>query len=349
VLGANLAVAVGVALALSLLYGGVRLSELRLTLIVSLVYSNSIGTLAWLLLPKVTPRFARYRPIVKWPLYLAALLAIAIFGSALSSLIFFAFGIFPPGPNWQNYYLNGRFALLITLIVGIGAWLYETLRARLEATTLQLRTRELENERALKLASEARLASLESRIHPHFLFNTLNSISTLIPQDPQRAERLVERLASLLRFSLDSGHSGLVLLSQELKIVADYLEIERARFGPRLSYSIEVPDEMGALEVPPLSLQSLVENSVKHAIAPRPEGGQIRVTGRSDEERAYLEVWDDGPGFTAEAIPDGHGLENLQSRLATLFGGGAKLHVTPLERGASVVISLPQSETAARL
>ncbi|HYM12407.1 MAG TPA: histidine kinase, partial [Bryobacterales bacterium] len=285
VLGANLAVAVAVVLALMLLFGEAKLLELRETLIVALIYSNCIGTLAWLLLPRLMGRCARYNPLASWPLYLFALLALGTIGALLSSAVFFVSGILPPGPNWQNYYVNGRLALLVTLIVGLGVRLYESMRRRLEAATLELRTRELEKERALKHATAARLASLESRIHPHFLFNTLNSISTLIPEDPQRAERLVERLASLLRFSLDSGGGGLVPLRQELKIVTDYLEIEKARFGGRLSYSIEAPDELGSLEVPPLSLQTLVENSVKYAIAPRPSGGRIRVAARSDGGR----------------------------------------------------------------
>src|SRR5205823_3935058 len=125
-----------------------------------------------------------------------------------------------------------------------------------------------ERERALKLATEARLSSLESRIHPHFLFNTLNSISSLIQEDPVRAERLIERMAALLRFSLDSTNAGLVPLYQEMKIVRDYLEIERARFGDRLGFEVNIPAEFDRFEVPPLAIQTLVENSVKYAVSP---------------------------------------------------------------------------------
>src|SRR5437764_15089871 len=102
-----------------------------------------------------------------------------------------------------------------------------------------MRTRQLEEASARKLATEARLSSLESRIHPHFLFNTLNSISSLIREDPVRAERTVERLAALLRYSLDVNARGLAPLRHELKIVRDYLEIEHTRFGERLRYSVE--------------------------------------------------------------------------------------------------------------
>ena len=185
----------------------------------------------------------------------------------------------------------------MTIVAGITIGIYRTLRERLEETTLQLRTKELERERALKLATEAQLASLESRIHPHFLFNTLNSISSLIPEDPVRAERLVEQMAALLRFSLDAHQSGLVPLERELKIVGDYLEIERARFGDRLRYQIDVPADLSQSQIPPLSLQTLVENSVKYAIAPDRAGGEIRITGAAFERRLPGRSLRSGPCF----------------------------------------------------
>ena len=132
-------------------------------------------------------------------------------------------------------------SLVITLLIGLSITSFETLRHKLQSATLELRTRQMEQERANKLLVEARLSSLESRIHPHFLFNTLNSISALIPSDPKRAEDTVGKLASLLRFSLNANHSSLVPLAQELKIVRDYLEIESTRFGARLRYGSLCP------------------------------------------------------------------------------------------------------------
>ena len=199
------------------------------------------------------------------------------------------------------------------MTLGVGMSLYEAQRVRLDAVTLELRTRELEAERDRKLALQARLASLESRLQPHFLFNTLNAITSLIQDDPDQAERMVERLAALLRFSLDASERGLVPLADELKIVADYLEIERARLGERLSFTLDVDADAAGREVPPLAIQTLVENSVKHAIAPRPAGGRIRVTASLAGDRLLLSVWDDGPGFTAAAMRPGHGLDTLQA------------------------------------
>ena len=199
----------------------------------------------------------------------------------------------------------------------------------------------MEHERAYKLLAEARLSSLESRIHPHFLFNTLNSIAALIPTDPVRAEDTVGKLASLLRFSLNANQSGLVPLSQELKIVRDYLEIEKTRFGARLSYKIDVPESLSDVRVPPLALQSIAENSVKHVVSQRAQGAIIRVTGSNNSGRIRLEIIDDGPGFSLDAITPEHGLGNLIARLDLLFGGAGQLDVSRAGGKTTVSLAFP--------
>ncbi len=229
-------------------------------------------------------------------------------------------GVIRRGQYWAEFRASFPFSIVITLMVGLSITSYETMRYKLQAATLELRTRQMEQERAYKLLAEARLSSLESRIHPHFLFNTLNSIAALIPSDPQRAEDTVGKLASLLRFSLNANHSGLVPLGQELKIVRDYLEIEKTRFGARLRYEIAVPECLEDVKVPPLALQSLVENSVKHVVSQRAQGASIQIVGVRDAGRIRLEVIDDGPGFSLDAITPEHGLGNLIARLELLFG-----------------------------
>ncbi len=235
---------------------------------------------------------------------------------------------------------------LVVVAVGFGMLLYESQRARLDAVTLELRGKEIEHARAQKMAIEARLASLESRLHPHFLFNTLNAILALIREDPDHAERTVERLATLLRFSLDATERGLVPLGQELKIAVDYLEIERTRLGERLSYALDIDPDVTACEVPPLVIQTLVENSIKHAIAPRPGGGHVRVEASARGDRMTLTVWDDGPGFTPAAVPPGHGLDNLRGRLAGRYGPAATLDITRRDGGTLVTVSLPRTPAA---
>ena len=309
----------------------------------SFVYVAIIGGMAEATLPTVWPACCRYPAPLSWPLRIGSLLVLAVVGSFIAGLIFVALGWVHYGNLRAEFFGSLKLTTILTLAFGLAIGAYESLRARLDATTLALRTEELARERALKLATEAQLASLESRIHPHFLFNTLNSISSLIPEDPKAAERLVERMAALLRFSLDSRQSGLVPLENEIKIVTDYLEIEKARFGERLQYHIDLPADLNSAGIPPLSIQTLVENSVKFTVAPSRAGGEVRIRGARQNGHLRLEVADSGPGFQLDSAPAGHGIDNLRSRLAVLYGPAAALSTTLQEHGAAVILSIPQS------
>ncbi len=325
---------------------GMSGSQLVQALTTSLVFGNCCGTIMALVMPRVAPLFARKPFPWSWVYYLSTLLVLSAIGCLISVLILTRIGAFRPADFWIIFRFSLVVAAVIALVIGVSRYLYEGLRHRLEVTTRKLQLKELEEERARKLAVEARLSSLESRIHPHFLFNTLNSISSLIQEDPKLAERLVERLAALLRFSLDSNQTSTVSLGRELKIVTDYLEIEKARFGDRLRYSIDVPAELQAIEVPPLAVQTLVENSLKHVVAARRGGGEVRITARAAGERVKIEVRDDGPGFTAGSIKAGHGLDNLKSRLAALFDDRAALELSTCSGQTAVTISLPYAAAA---
>jgi signal transduction histidine kinase len=307
------------------------------------VFSNCILTLVGIVLLRLAPRFAGQRFYVRWPLLMIFLAGCAILGFCLGVIINSTLEIRPRDyRSWLDLPGDLYLALLLTSAFGISGYLYEVVRTRLDTTTLRLHTAELERERARKLAAEARLASLESRIHPHFLFNTLNSISGLIHEDAALAERMVERLAALLRFSLELGAHSVVSLEQELKIATDYLEIERVRFGDRLQYKVEVPPSLHTIEVPPLTLQTLLENSIKHVATHRPGGIEIQILARRMEDRVSIEVLDDGPGFTPAAMKPNHGLDNLRERLRNLFGDEATLDLTRTIDGMSCVrVSLP--------
>jgi LytS/YehU family sensor histidine kinase len=153
-------------------------------------------------------------------------------------------------------------------------------------------------------------------------------------------------MAALLRFSLDANQAGLVPLSAELKVVGDYLEIERARFGDRLRYRIDVASELGETRVPALAVQTLVENSVKYAVAPSRAGGEIRIAGTRENGSLRVAVTDRGPGFALESAPAGHGLANLKDRLATLFGNRAALTLDRREDSNSMILTVPQNGDA---
>jgi hypothetical protein len=311
----------------------------------ALAQSLVITWLATWTLSQVMRRLRTAGAAIVWAVVVALLLGVAVAGTALSCG---ALSLLDAAP-WRGVWACARSSLplsaLLTATIGIAMLLYEAQRDRLDAVTLDLRTRQLEHERASKVALEARLATLEARLHPHFLFNTLNAISALVREDPDEAERTVERLAALLRFSLDATQRGLVPLGDEMKIVVDYLEIERTRLGERLSYALKIVPGLAGWMIPPLAIQTLVENSVKHAIAPRPDGGHIRVEASARADSLVVAVWDDGPGFSAGAMTHGHGLDTLRGRLAARFGPDATLEIARQDGGALVTLTLPHVGT----
>ncbi|HWE87368.1 MAG TPA: histidine kinase [Terracidiphilus sp.] len=328
---------------LYIIIGKSGMSESGRRLISSLVYTTLIGLPSSVLLNAIAHTFSHRFGRWIWLVYSAVIFTIATLGSFLAAILLIASGVIPHGLR-DELRLSWPLALLISFVVGLSMISFETMRFKLQTATLALRTQEAERERAYKLLAEAQLSSLESRIHPHFLFNTLNSIAALIPSDPRRAEDTVAKLASLLRFSLTANPSGLVPLARELKIVHDYLEIESTRFGPRLRYEIAVSEDLLDLRTPPLSLATLVENAVKHVASQRPEGAHIRVTGARRDSGVLLEVIDNGPGFALSAIPPDHGLGNLIARLELLFGDRAALRVARRENETVVSIEFPAGD-----
>ncbi len=308
----------------------------------AVIYSFTIGLPASVTLVRLGRARLAGGKRVGLVLRLLVLLACALVGCLVSGVLFAMIGLNPIQDYWKEFRQSLLFSTVITLTFGLSVSFYQEVQFRLETAMLEIRTRQMEEERARKLAAEARLASLESRIHPHFLFNTLNAISALIPKDPKRAEDMVGKLASLLRFSLNANQAGLVPLAQEMEIVRAYLEIEKARFDARLRYTIDIPTEAEGIGVPPLSIESLVENSIKHVIAKRPEGGEIHVRATAEQDRLELEVSDTGAGFAMDTIPTGHGLDSLSGRLFLLFGAGARLETVRNGTYASVRVSLPR-------
>lgn len=182
--------------------------------------------------------------------------------------------------------------------------------------------RESELARALQLA-ELRL--LKTQLNPHFLFNALNAVRSLIADDPPRAQGAVTRLANTLRYTLRPGRGELVTLAQELEIVADYLELESMRFEDRLRVEYDVTSEAGRVPIPVMLLQTVVENAIKHGIAELPAGGVIKISGVVRNDELVLEVMNPRPAVAEPASHEGIGLRNADERLRLLFGPRARL------------------------
>ncbi len=307
----------------------------------ALICSTIIGAAAGLILPPLAHRLSGHKPVVIWLAIAGALVAIAVPGSVVAGVVAQVLGLVEPGSFWAVQRAGFGITLVMTLSIGIGISIHERTRARLDEAREELQARELEAERARRLAVDARLASLESRLHPHFLFNAIAAISAEIREAPERAERLLGEFADLLRASLDSSGRHVVPLRDEVAVVQAYLEIEKARLGERLRAKLDVPDELDAWPVPPFALHTLVQNSVKHVAAARPAGAEIRVSARRGGEHLELGVWDDGPGIDLLTVQPGHGLDSLRARLSVLFGARATLDARACDGGGLVTMTIP--------
>ena len=201
-----------------------------------------------------------------------------------------------------------------------------------------------------RLVSEAELRALHSQINPHFLFNALNTIYGIIPREAAGARRTVLNLADIFRYFLQSDKI-LIPLSEELKIVRAYLEIERLRLGPRLQTSIQVDKEAEETLIPVLSVQPLVENAIKHGLSMRSDEGWLRLTARSTDSCLTITVEDSGPGpvphRVAQQTGAGVGLANVTRRLQLCFGPDAGVNMQQGDFGTRVQFSVPLSEVHA--
>jgi len=303
----------------------------------SLVFANLTGLLGLLVIGGLAAKLmpGRFPPV---PVVAVGIIVVSAVGCLLAQALLVAVGFLVYRDFWHEYLQLLRVAMPLAVVFGLGAMVHGSLRGRIQQIEAELHLREVTEERTRKLAAEARLRSLEARIHPHFLFNTLNSISALIAVNPGRAEQVVGRLASLLRVSLDTTDRPLIPLREELAMVESYVDIEKVRLGEKLRCCITVPSELQESQVPPMSVQSLVENAVKYAIVPQSTGVSVMVAATTESDTLRIEVQDTGPGFDLAVIPAGHGLDSLVGRLDALFGAKARLNV--LRRGGYSVVEM---------
>ena len=221
---------------------------------------------------------------------------------------------------------------------------------RSSSTAARWKTRRARHVSKTRLA-EARLETLTAQLQPHFLFNTLHAISTLMHRDVNAADTMVARLGDLLRRTLDGGDRPEVPLAEELRLLDAYLDIARVRFEDRLTVDMSIPTETAGALVPRFVLQPLVENALQHGIGSRHGRGRVTIQARRDGERLCLSVADDGEagalqgnGFPREGI----GLTNTRQRLRERYGPDHSLHLTRGEDGGLLVaVNIPFRTAAA--
>ena len=195
-------------------------------------------------------------------------------------------------------------------------------------------------------AAEHELQLLQAQLEPHMLFNTLANLRVLIGMDPARATAMLDQLISFLRATLQASRSGSHSLADEFSRTADYLALMQVRMQNRLRVRLELPPELASLQVPPLLLQPLVENAIKHGLEPQIDGGELRVSARREGERLVLEVRDTGAGLSATpSAGTQFGTHQVRERLKTRYGADARFTLTAHpEGGAVALIDLPCHE-----
>jgi two-component system, LytTR family, sensor kinase len=197
---------------------------------------------------------------------------------------------------------------------------------------------------------EAKLRTLQAELQPHFLFNTLHAISSLVHTNPDGADRMISRLSDLLRLTFDRSGASRVSLQEELEFLQKYLEIEQTRFQDRLTVRFDVdPDTLDA-EVPRLILQPLVENAIKHGVSPKPGAGLVQISTRRQGQKLWIEISDNGVGLSAGArarLRSGVGLSNTRDRLEVLYGADHRIQFSDETKGLAVSLEIPFKQAAA--
>ena len=209
----------------------------------------------------------------------------------------------------------------------------------------RFREREVRSAQLEAQLAQAQLQALKMQLHPHFLFNTLNAISSLMHTDVEAADRMMARLSDLLRLTLDGAGKQMVTLKEEIDFLNHYLEIEQIRFEDRLTVRLDIPSETLDAQVPTLLLQPLVENAIKHGIAPHAAAGCVEVSAQRKNGTLYLQVKDNGSGFKnggEQAFQQGLGISNTRARLEKLYGSSFHFDISNgATEGAVVRVSFP--------
>ncbi len=303
---------------------------------IPLVYSLCIGFFTWFFID-----FGRHLlasdSAIGWPTGIKGILLplFGILGSyLLGSLVADSwFG-------WSSWNGQGKVqmstSLLITALAGISATYYFYTHSKgnyLEAQVSEVR----------RQASEAKLKLLETQLEPHMLFNTLANLRVLIGTDPARAQDMLDRIVAYLRATLAASRASSHPLALEFERLHDYLELMAVRMGPRLHYTLDLPADLAQQAVPTLLLQPLVENSIKHGLEPKLQGGDITVRALREGGMLVLQVSDTGVGFDTQAPEsDGFGLAQVLERMATAYDGHGRVerNSTP-GQGTTVLLHLP--------
>jgi sensor histidine kinase YesM len=283
--------------------------------------------------------FANARPFFNAILVAAALIIGTIMGSYLGSVVsgLSSTSLFEKHSLLQLLFLGVMFGVIITYFFASREQIAQS-QARLQEEKIKRLTSETK-------AMEANLKLLQAQIEPHFLFNTLSNVLSLLDSNPQKGKSMLVDLIQYLRASLSKIRKAQTTLGQEMEMIAAYLNIFKVRMGGRLNYKIDLPRNLRFISFPPMLIQPLVENAIIHGLEANIDGGEIRIKGELKDDLLRLEVVDTGGGFE-ENTEGGLGLPNLRERLQSLYGDKGRLVLEPnLPHGLKAIIEVPHGES----
>ena len=313
----------------------------------TLLISNLIGALVY------GGMFVLNRSLEGWVARLRGVRRMLFYVSLMSVSV-------PLGIGLGNVLLRGTNPLVV--LAQRGVWVYSLATAVLVGGFMYLvhRSGERRMQEAMatarnneliassqRLLAEARLRALQAQIEPHFLYNTLANVVGLIGTQPARAQHMLERFIDYLRASLAASRGDQATLASEAALLAAYLDVLAVRMGDRLRYRIDVPDDLRGFELAPMLLQPVVENAITHGLEPKVEGGEIVISARVLGDRVCVEISDTGAGLAESGAASkkhggGVGLSNLRERLASLYGGAARVELLENQPcGMTVRLMLP--------
>ena len=302
----------------------------------NLVFSLTTGYTVHLSLALFGPLIKSKSRNIQWALTLTILIPALGLGFFLGS--FFTHGYSDDNVLWFfNILINIPLGLAFSAIF---IWIFYTKAKQSDANALASKL-ELKATTKEKQLSQAQLNLLQAQIEPHFLFNTLATVHSLIEAEPKRASSLLEEVNTYLRAALDHSRSKGCLLEHEIDLLRSYLGIMKTRMGTRFEFDIIVDKGVLKLPFPPMLLQPLVENAIKHGLEPKVNGGTLQISGMLKDDKLCLDVIDSGVGF-ADFKGEGIGLSNVRDRLNTLYSGAAIFEISELgKRGVRASIQIP--------
>jgi len=231
--------------------------------------------------------------------------------------------------------------LLSGLFIGFTIHYFFSIHAKASEAEVMAQEERIKRLTSEKGMTEANLKLLQAQIEPHFLFNTLSNILTLMESDPEKGKTMLSDLTHYLRTSLSKTRKDMSTVGQEMELIKDYLKIYQVRMGDRLRFEINIPDDINDFPLQPMLIQPLVENAIRHGLEPEIKGGEIRIAGSINGGKLRIEVIDNGTGFYENSNP-GMGIENIRERLKSLYGErGSLILEENRPTGVKAIIEVP--------